>query len=110
MGSETLYLGLGWRTGLAGWKPRFQKMQDEICQHVQLLEQCRNNVLQRRGSLTGPRVLPDKDWLSNGLDVQYYSKTHGKWITSKVVHKDPDSGAVMLDCKPNYWIRVAEQA
>lgn len=26
------------------------------------------------------------------------------------MNKDPDSGAVMLDCEPNYWIRVAEQA
>lgn len=45
-----------------------------------------------------------------GQSVVMYSTTYSTWIPCKVTKVDPNTGAVMVDQKPGYWIRGNELA
>jgi len=44
-----------------------------------------------------------------GQAAMYYSKRQGAWFDCRVVAVDPDTGALRMDVKPEYWMPVEEQ-
>mmetsp|Transcript_6135 Transcript_6135/g.19291 ORF Transcript_6135/g.19291 Transcript_6135/m.19291 type:complete len:347 (-) Transcript_6135:67-1107(-) len=45
-----------------------------------------------------------------GQVLDYYSKTHARWMPCRVTATDPVEECIMIDIKPNYWLTVEEQA
>jgi len=39
-----------------------------------------------------------------GQTVEYYSRTHGRWVPAQVTSADADTGAVQINLKPGVWI------
>eukprot|EP00927_Polykrikos_kofoidii_P046778 TRINITY_DN40913_c0_g2_i1.p1 TRINITY_DN40913_c0_g2~~TRINITY_DN40913_c0_g2_i1.p1 ORF type:complete len:990 (+),score=176.35 TRINITY_DN40913_c0_g2_i1:130-3099(+) len=44
-----------------------------------------------------------------GGRVEFFSKTHGRWIGTKVIAADPKTGAIQIDKKPGIWLDLEEQ-
>lgn len=41
--------------------------------------------------------------------IEYFSKTHGGWISAQVIDADSDNGAIQLNVKPGVWLSVDDQ-
>lgn len=46
---------------------------------------------------------------TKGQRVEYLSTTVNRWVQAQVTDVQPGSGAIMLDCKPGYWMPVEQQ-